>query len=94
MNAAKNFEEKLLGRRTTLLNAYAVAWRAQDAEGVEKALSKIRTFNEAQPELAIKTSTIRSTLQARMRYSSRAEGGVVLSPKIAAKAREESRFAE
>ncbi len=29
-----------------------------------------------------------------MRYSSRAEGGVVLNPKIADKAREEARFAE
>lgn len=94
INAAKNYEKRLLDRRSSLLNAYAMAWRAGDADTVTKVLGKIRSFNEAQPELAINTSTIRDSLQARMRYSSRAEGGVVLNPKIADKAREEARFAE
>ena len=77
-----------------LLNAYAMAWRAQDVEAVSKVLEQMRAFNQAQPALAINTSTIRNSLQARMRYSSRAEGGVVLNPKIAAQAREQARFAE
>lgn len=94
INAAKNYEEKLLGRRSALLNAYAMAWRAGDADTVGKVLEKMRAFNQAQPALAINSETIRQSLQARLRYSSRAEGGVVLNPKVAAQAREQARFAE
>lgn len=94
INAAKNFEEKLLGRRSALLNAYAMAWRAGDADTVGKVVEKMRAFNQAQPALAINSETIRQSLQARLRYSSRAEGGVVLNPKVAAQAREQARFAE
>lgn len=94
INAAKGYEEKVLGRRSALLNAYAMAWRAGDADTVGKVLEKMRAFNQAQPALAINSATIRNSLQARMRYSSRAEGGVVLNPKIAVQAREQARFAE
>lgn len=94
INAAKEFEQRLLDRRSTLLNAYAMAWRAGDADTTRKVLEKIRAFNAAQPELAISTSTVRQSLQARMRYSSRAEGGVVLSPRLAHRAREQARFAD
>lgn len=94
INAAKRYEERVLARRESLLNAYAMAWRASDAEGVAEVMGKIRAFNLSQPTIAINTATIRRSLQSRLRYSSRAEGGVVINPKVEGRAREQARFAE
>lgn len=94
INASKEFETKIMDRRSSLLNAYAMAWRAGDADTVRDVVKKIRNFNQKQPRVAITMSTIRNSLSARMRYSSRAEGGVVLNPKLADRARNQGRFAE
>lgn len=94
INASRNFEQKIMDRRSSLLNAYAMAWRAGDADTAQKVLAKIRAFNKKQPEVAINADTIRQSMQARMRYSSRAEGGVVLNPKLAGRSREQGRFAD
>lgn len=94
ISAAKDFEQRIMDRHASLLNAYAMAWRAQDADTMRKVAEKIRAFNQAQPEVGISMGTIRRSLESRMRYSSRAEGGVVLNPKLAERAREQARFAE
>lgn len=94
INAAKNYERRLLDRRESLLNAYAMAWRASDPDTLATVREKIKAWNEAQPALAITTSTIRRSLAARMRYSSKAEAGVVLDRRVADAARAQARFSD
>lgn len=94
INAAKGYETAVLERRQRLLNAYAMAWRADDRATLDAVTAKIVAWNEAQPEVPITTKTIRQSLAARMRYSSRAESGVVLDRRLAERAREEGRFAQ
>lgn len=91
-SAAKNYEQRILGRRRALLNAYAMAWRAEDADGIQKALTKIQAWNAKHPAMGITLDTIRRSLASRMRYSARAESGVVLDRRIAEDAREQARF--
>ena len=91
-SAAKNYEQRILGRRRALLNAYAMAWRAEDADGIQKALGKIQAWNTKHPAMGITLDTIRRSLASRMRYSARAESGVVLDRRIAEDAREQARF--
>jgi hypothetical protein len=54
----------------------------------------IVAWNDHNPELGITMATIRRSLESRMRYSLRAESGVVLNAKIADRAREQARFSE
>ncbi|WP_259304767.1 PLxRFG domain-containing protein [Thermomonas sp. S9] len=93
-NAAKNYEQRILDRRKSLLNAYAMAWRAEDPDGIQKALAKIQKWNAKHPAMGITLDTIRRSLASRMRYIARAEGGIVLDRRIAEDAREQARFAE
>lgn len=93
-NAAKNYEKGMLDRRAALLDAYAMAWRTEDAETLARTRDKIMEWNAANPELGITMATIRRSLESRMRYSARAEGGVVLDARIAEQARAQARFAE
>lgn len=86
-SALKNYEEHILNRRTRLIDAFAMAQRLGDSEGRRDTLVSIRKFNQANPEIAISGATIRRSLMARSRYSKRAEAGIVLNPKLAAKVR-------
>lgn len=83
--ALKNYEQHILDRRKSLVNAFAMALRNGDASDRASVLSKIGAFNKANPELAITSSGLQQSVKNRARYSARAEAGIVLNPKLAAR---------
>lgn len=68
-----------------VVNAFAMALRNGDASDRASVLSKIGAFNKANPELAITSSGLQQSIKNRARYSARAEAGIVLNPKLAAR---------
>jgi hypothetical protein len=78
-----NYQEHILDRRQHLIDAFAMAVRLGDTEARAAALEHIQRFNTANPEVGITTGTITRSIQARARYSAKAEGGMVLNPKLA-----------
>lgn len=91
-SAVKGYEQFILNRRQHLTDAYAMAWRLGDAETQSAVLEKMRAFNQANPELAISAETLRRSLKSRMRYSQRAEDGIIVNPKLEARVRGAVRF--
>ncbi|WP_313033330.1 PLxRFG domain-containing protein [Stenotrophomonas acidaminiphila] len=83
--ALKNYEEHITRRRETLMNAFALAVRNGDQPTREAVMEKIRAFNRANPEVAISASSIRASMKSRAGYSAKAEGGIVLNPKLSAR---------
>lgn len=83
--ALKNYEEHITGRRQSLMNAYAMAIRNGDAADRAAVMEKILAFNKTNPEVAISSSSIRTSMKSRARYSANAEGGIVLNPKLSAR---------
>lgn len=79
-SALKNYEQQILDRRQTLMNAYAMAVRAGDDRDV--AMERIHAFNAQYPEIAIKSESLRQSLRARARYSSEQQGGVAVNKKL------------
>ena len=92
--AIKGYEQAILDRRQHLIGAYYLAYRMGDADGLAAARAKIAAFNAKHPEIAITGQTLRRSMIARMRYSQRAESGIVVNPRLEAKARASARFAE
>lgn len=90
--AAKNYEQAILSRRARLMDAFAMTTRLQDTAARAEVLEKIRRFNTANPELPITGYGLRRSTRDRMRYSARAEGGIVLDRRLARRAREQARF--
>lgn len=86
--ALKNYEEHITKRRQSLMNAYAMAIRNGDAADRVAVMEKVRAFNKANPELAISSDSIRASLKSRARYSAKAEAGIVINPKLAARLQE------
>jgi hypothetical protein len=93
-NAAKRYEQHLLKRRARLLDAYALATRAGDAEGRAEVGRQIREWNRKVPELAITPRTLARSMASRLAWSARAEAGIVLNQKVAERVREETGAAE
>lgn len=89
-NAAKRYEQHFIKRRERLLDAYALATRAGDAEARSEVVGQIREWNRKVPELAITTRTLQRSIASRLAYSARAERGIVLNPKVAERVREET----
>ncbi|WP_242876067.1 PLxRFG domain-containing protein [Stenotrophomonas maltophilia] len=83
--ALKNYEQHILDRRKSLVNAFAMALRNGDASDRASVLSKIGAFNKANPELAITSSGLQQSIKNRARYSARAEAGIILNPKLEAR---------
>lgn len=92
-NAAMNYEAHVMGRRRALMDAYAMALRLDDKRAQARTLAAIGRFNAKYPELGITGRAMRDSLRTRARYSSRAEGGIVLNPKLAPRTRQQARFA-
>ncbi|MEQ3438187.1 PLxRFG domain-containing protein [Stenotrophomonas maltophilia] len=83
--ALKNYEQHILDRRKSLVNAFAMALRNGDGSDRASVLRKIGDFNKANPELAITSSGLQQSIKNRARYSARAEAGIVLNPRLAAR---------
>ena len=81
----KNYEQHVLNRKDSLRNAFAMAVRNGDPEAKAAALAKIRAFNKAWPQVAIDSASLNRVVVGRARYSAKAENGIVLNPKLAAR---------
>ena len=93
---AKATEVALNNRRQDLLNFLAMAYDAEDDDGVEKILEKIEVFNDQNPEFVIKGSTIRSSLKkrAKERAMSNERDGLRIGKAFSDRAEEMTRYAE
>lgn len=85
--ALKNYEKHILDRRQHLLDAFAMANRLGDDDGRRSALDAMKKFSRTHPELALTPATVHRSLMSRARYSQKAEAGIVLNPRLAAKVR-------
>lgn len=85
-NALKGYEQAILDRRQTLMNAYAMA--VHTGTDRDLAMERIIAFNRRYPELALNAESIRQSMRARARYSQQAEGGVSINKKLAPRLRE------
>ncbi|HEY1034572.1 MAG TPA: PLxRFG domain-containing protein [Pseudoxanthomonas sp.] len=83
--ALKNYEQHIVDRRQHLMNAFALALRTGDAGARQATMERIQAFNRANPELAITSASISRSIASRARYSARAEAGIVINPKLAAR---------
>ncbi len=92
-NAVKRYEEAVLKRRASLLDAFAMAIRFGDAAAASDVADRITAFNERNPAIAIDRKTLKRSLESRTRYSERSEGGIIVNPRLEALAREQGRFA-
>lgn len=84
----KNYEQHVLDRRRSLMDAYAMAIRLSDADGRQRALEQIRKFNRAWPQIALTPDSIRRSMRARAKYDRQAENGIMLNRKIAGRVRD------
>lgn len=62
-----------------------MALRNGEAGDRASVLAKIRDFYKVNPELAITSSGLQQSIKNRVRYSARAEAGIILNPKLAAR---------
>lgn len=90
----KNYEQAVFDRRAHLIGAFAMAIKLGDGEARTQALEAIGAFNRKFPEIALAPASIRVSLQARARASAHTENGIVLNPKIAARAMGETASSE
>ena len=93
-SSLKRYEQHILDRRKTLLDAYALAVSMSDMEGVARARELIDRFNAANPEIGINRNTIRNSLRSRQRYNDASIGGLVLNRKLDQRLRESVSFGD
>jgi hypothetical protein len=86
--AARNFTSEVGDRRSSLMNAYALAVKNGDGGDMGHALRNIAAFNRKYPQWPINGKVLRASLRQRARLSARAEHGVILNPRLAPMARE------
>lgn len=88
-SALMNYQKFVQDRRQSLVNAFAMAQQAGDAEDRADALASIRAFNQKYPEIAIRMSNLQSSLRTRAERSAQAENGIMLNRKLSARIRED-----
>jgi hypothetical protein len=66
----KNVNEKIIGRRTDLLNAFFMSVDAGDSDMLERVLEKIVTFNTTNPMVGIDPNSLFKSVDKR--YKDRA----------------------
>jgi len=67
----KNYEQAILNRRSSLMDAYALAWRLGDDGARNQVVAKMRAFSTSYPELAITGESIKLSLTSRARASAK-----------------------
>ena len=67
-SSTAKLSDKLVQRRSSLLDKYYAAWQEQDAEGMQEALDDIKKFNAKNPQkgLAITQDSIRRSITGRV----------------------------
>ena len=87
-SALENYSQQIQSRRTSLMNAFAMATAAGDQDGQSDVIGQIQDFNQANPEIAIKMSALRDSMRTRAQHSEQAVNGIVLNKRIASSVRE------
>ena len=79
-SAASKLSDKLVSRRSSLLDQYYAAWQEQDTEGMDEALDNIMKFNVKNPQkgLAITQSTLRKSINGRVTRQEQSVDGLYL----------------
>jgi len=79
-SVAAKLEDKLTGRRSSLLDQYYAAWQEQDAEGMQEALEDIKKFNAKNPQkgLVITQSTLRKSVAGRVTRQQQSVDGLYI----------------
>lgn len=90
-NALMNYQSHIQDRRQSLMNAFAMAHMAGDEESRTETLDKNRSFNTKYPEIAVRMSSLQSSLRTRAQRSAQAEHGIMLQKKLAGRVRREVR---
>ncbi|HET6631518.1 MAG TPA: PLxRFG domain-containing protein [Rhodanobacteraceae bacterium] len=88
-SALMNYSQQVQDRRRSLMNAFAMAIHADDAEARSTVLRKIAEFNRHYPTAPVNAASLRRSLRGRASYSARAEGGIALPRRIAAKVKQD-----
>ena len=83
-SVAAKLEDKLTGRRSSLLDKYYSAWQEQDVEGMQEALEEIKKFNAKNPQkgLAITQSTLRKSIAGRVTRQQQSVDGLYIPMSI------------
>ena len=80
----KNINEKIIGRRTDLLNAFFMSVDAGDSDMLERVIEKIITFNTTNPAVGIDPNSLFKSVNKR--YQDRAlaniTGGISINKKL------------
>ena len=88
-NANVNYEQFIENRRQSLMNAFAMAQQAGDADGRSEALDKISVWNRKYPEYPIRMSNLHASLRGRARAAAESDHGIRLNKKLANRVRSE-----
>lgn len=88
-SALYSYQQHIQDRRSSLMNAFALALRQEDNDARATVLAKIRAFNQKYPEIAVRPGNLRASLRARARYSQQATGGIALNRRLANRVRAE-----
>jgi hypothetical protein len=78
----KGQEQAILKERQNLLNLYALAFMANDADTVDKAYDKIDKFNSKNPTVFIPADSMSKSITERLKKSSQTDHGLYIDPKL------------
>ena len=78
----KGQEQAILKERQNLLNLYALAFMANDADTVDKAYDKIDKFNSKNPTVFIPAESMSKSITERLKKSSQTDHGLYIDPKL------------
>lgn len=80
----KTIEQKILNRRTDLMNAFFLGVDNSDDDLIDRVLDKVEKFNAANPEVAISGDHLTRSVQTRLKNRALAEstGGISISKKL------------
>ena len=87
-SALENYSQQIQSRRTSLMNAFAMATAAGDQDGQGDVLAKISDFNSTNPEIPISMIALRDSLRVRARNAAEADNGVTLNKRLAGAVRQ------
>jgi hypothetical protein len=80
----KGMEQKILNRRTDLMNAFFMGVDNDDDDMIDRVLDKVEKFNSANPEVAITGDNLTRSVQSRFKNRALAEmtGGISINKKL------------
>lgn len=89
-NAIKNYEQHVIKRRQSLMNAYYTATRLKDGEAMREVMEKIKRYNRSQYGRLnpITPKGLRQSIKTRQRNLANSQNGIQVNPKLQTLVRE------